>query len=22
MINNSCIACDACLPVCPNQAIF
>lgn len=22
MINNNCIACDACLPVCPNQAIF
>lgn len=22
MINNHCIACDACLPVCPNQAIF
>lgn len=22
MINNNCIACDACLPACPNQAIF
>lgn len=22
MINNNCIACDACLPVCPNGAIF
>ncbi|MEK9142036.1 MAG: 4Fe-4S dicluster domain-containing protein [Nitrospirota bacterium] len=22
MINNHCIACDACLPACPNQAIF
>lgn len=22
MITNSCIACDACLPACPNQAIF
>lgn len=22
MINNNCISCDACLPVCPNQAIF
>lgn len=22
MINDQCIACDACLPACPNQAIF
>jgi ferredoxin len=22
MINNNCIACDACLPACPNQAIY
>lgn len=22
MINNNCIACDACLPACPNLAIF
>ncbi|MCP9470666.1 MAG: 4Fe-4S dicluster domain-containing protein [Nitrospira sp.] len=22
MINDHCIACDACLPACPNQAIF
>lgn len=22
MINNNCIACDACLPACPNHAIF
>lgn len=22
MINNNCISCDACLPACPNQAIF
>lgn len=22
MINDNCIACDACLPACPNNAIF
>ncbi|MBX3318590.1 MAG: 4Fe-4S dicluster domain-containing protein [Nitrospira sp.] len=22
LINNNCISCDACLPACPNQAIF